>query len=111
MLSLGVAALGSFGLAVGGSELAIILGGGALAGGTLAAWPIILGYTAELYPTRVRATAAGWAGVVSRSGGVAAPLLMGVLLASVMDQLPDAPLISDVSTAPSSSPQSLRMSS
>jgi MFS transporter, putative metabolite:H+ symporter len=82
MLSLGVAALGSLGLAVGGSELAIILGGGALAGGTLAAWPIILGYTTELYPTRVRATAAGWAGVVSRSGGVAAPLLMGVLLAS-----------------------------
>jgi MFS transporter, putative metabolite:H+ symporter len=48
----------------------------------MAAWPIILGYTAELYPTRVRATAAGWAGVVSRSGGVAAPLLLGFLLSS-----------------------------
>jgi putative MFS transporter len=82
MLSLSVAALGPFVLALGGTELAIILGGGALAGGTMAAWPIILGYTAELYPTRVRATAAGWAGVVSRSGGVAAPLLLGILLSS-----------------------------
>jgi len=82
MLSLGVAALGSFGLALAGSELTVVLGGGALAGGTLAAWPIILGYTAELYPTRMRATAAGWAGVVSRSGGVLAPLLVGALLTS-----------------------------
>jgi putative MFS transporter len=82
MLSLGAAALGAFGLAIADSEVAVILAGGALAGGTLAAWPIILGYTAELYPTRVRATAAGWAGTVSRTGGVVAPLMLGVLLSS-----------------------------
>ena len=37
---------------------------------------------AELYPTRLRATAAGWAGAVSRLGGVGAPLMIGVLLQS-----------------------------
>jgi len=80
LASLGVAALGTFGLAPAGPDLVIILSGGALAGGLLAAWPIMLGYTAELYPTRMRATAAGWAGAVSRSGGIIAPLLLGALL-------------------------------
>jgi putative MFS transporter len=80
LVSLPVAVLGAFGLAFAASDLAVILSGGALAGGLMAAWPIVLGYTAELYPTRVRATAAGWAGAVSRTGGIAAPLLLGALL-------------------------------
>src|SRR5215211_5561807 len=49
--------------------------------------------------------------LIQRPGRRSGTALMGVLLASVMGQLPDAPLISDVSTAPSSRPQSLRMSS
>ena len=82
MASLQVAALGALGLALAGAEPAIILSGGALAGGVLAAWPIVLGYTAELYPTRVRGTAAGAAGAFSRSGGVVSPLLLGALLSN-----------------------------
>jgi putative MFS transporter len=80
--SLGTAAIGAFGLGVADSQLGIILSGGALAGGILAAWPTILGYTAELYPTRVRATGAGWASAASRIGGVGAPLLIGHLVQS-----------------------------
>lgn len=86
--SLGVAAAGAFLLAYAGAEGAIILGGGALAGGVLAAWPIVLGYCAELYPTRMRATAAGWAGAFSRLGGVGAPLLLGALLGPAGHGLP-----------------------
>jgi putative MFS transporter len=80
LASLGTAALGTFGLGLANGDLAVIACGGALAGGLLAAWPIVLGYTAELYPTRVRATAAGWAGTASRCGGIVSPLLLGLLL-------------------------------
>jgi putative MFS transporter len=80
--SLLIAMLGSFGLALLGSPIWIVLSSGALAAGVLGAWPTILGYSAELYPTRLRATAAGWAGAVSRLGGVGAPLIIGALLQS-----------------------------
>lgn len=80
MLVLGM--FGSFGLAKADSQLGIILSSGALAGGVLGAWPTILGYTAELYPTRLRATAAGWASAVSRLGGIGAPLMIGALIQS-----------------------------
>jgi putative MFS transporter len=78
--SLGVGMFGCLGLGFARGDLAIVLAGGALAGGVLAAWPIILGYTAELYPTRVRASAAGWAAAFSRLGGVFGPWLLGALL-------------------------------
>lgn len=82
LVALAVASAGTFILALSRGDVAVVIGGGALAGGLLAAWPIVLGYSAELYPTRIRATAAGWAGAVSRSGGVVAPLLLGILLNS-----------------------------
>ena len=43
---------------------------------------MILTYAAELYPTRIRATAAGWASGVGRTGAILAPVLLGVLLHS-----------------------------
>jgi putative MFS transporter len=82
VISLALAAAGTLGLMASGSELVIILAGGALAAGLLAAWPVVLLYSAELYPTRLRGTAAGWAGAISRLGGVVAPLLLGALLSS-----------------------------
>jgi putative MFS transporter len=48
----------------------------AAAGGPLFA------YTSEIYPTRFRATGTGWAAAWQRIGGIVAPSLLGVVLAS-----------------------------
>jgi putative MFS transporter len=82
LVSLGVASLSCLGLGFARSESTIILSSGGLATAILAAWPVVLGYTAELYPTRVRAGAAGWAVAVSRVGGIASPMLLSGLLSS-----------------------------
>ena len=78
--ALGFAALGAVVLAVARTEAALVLGGGALAGGVLAAWPVILAYSAELYPTRIRATATGWASAAGRAAGIVTPLLLAALM-------------------------------
>ena len=82
LVSLGVSAGGMIILALASSSLAVILGGGAVTGGLQSAWPVVLGYSAELYPTRLRATAAGWAGAFARAGGIVAPLLLALLIQS-----------------------------
>ena len=82
LVSLGVSAGGMIVLALASSSLAVILGGGAVTGGLQSAWPVVLGYSAELYPTRLRATAAGWAGAFARAGGIVAPLLLALLIQS-----------------------------
>lgn len=78
--ALGVAAAGAVVVAVARSEAALVLGAGALAGGVLASWPVILAYAAEMYPTRIRATATGWASAAGRAAGIAAPLLLAALM-------------------------------
>jgi putative MFS transporter len=78
--SLGAAALGAVLLGVSGSPVVVTIGAVLLAGGTLAAWPVTLAWSAELYPTRMRGTGSGWASGMSRIGGIAAPLLLGTLL-------------------------------
>ncbi len=78
--ALAVAALGAVGVAAARTEAVFLLSGGALAGGTLAAWPVILSYAAELYPTRIRATATGWASAAGRSAGIFAPALLAALM-------------------------------
>lgn len=40
-------------------------------------WGMAYSYSAELYPTRMRASATGWAAGVGRLGGVPAPILVG----------------------------------
>ena len=59
-----------------------VLGGMGLSGGTMASWPVILTYAAELYPTRIRATAIGWASAAGRSAWVVAPAMMGMIMSS-----------------------------
>jgi putative MFS transporter len=44
------------------------------------AWGLAHPYTSELYPTRMRGSAAGWAMGVGRLGGVAAPLIIGLII-------------------------------
>jgi len=49
----------------------------------LGAWGVVYAYTAELYPTRARATGAGSASAVGRIGGILAPTVVGILLPSI----------------------------
>jgi MFS transporter, putative metabolite:H+ symporter len=78
--SLLLAAFGALGVALGQSAAVVVLGGGVLAAGALAAWPVALAWASELYPTWLRGTAAGWAAGVSRLGSISAPLVIGQLL-------------------------------
>lgn len=78
--ALGVAALGAMVVAVARTEAAFVIGGGALAGGVLASWPVILAYASEMYPTRIRATATGWASAAGRAAGIVTPLLLATLM-------------------------------
>jgi putative MFS transporter len=77
---LALSALGAAGVAVARSEAAFIVGAGILAGGVLAAWPPILAYAAEMYPTRIRATAAGWASAAGRAAGIVTPLALAAVM-------------------------------
>jgi putative MFS transporter len=49
----------------------------------LGAWGAVYTYTPELYPTRARASGAGSAAAFGRLGGIIAPTLVGLLLASI----------------------------
>jgi len=79
---LGTASLGALGMGGARGEAGLVVAAIWLAGGVLAAWPVILSYAAELYPTRIRATAVGWASAAGRTGAILAPALLGVLLHS-----------------------------
>jgi putative MFS transporter len=46
-------------------------------------WCILYAYTPELYPTRARATGAGWASAVGRVGAIIGPVVVGIILKSV----------------------------
>lgn len=78
--SLVLAACGALAVALARHETTFVAGGAGLAAGTLAAWPVVLSYAAELYPTRIRATASGWASGAGRLAGIAAPALLGAVM-------------------------------
>ncbi len=80
--ALAMASAGAAGLAVAQTGPWLIASGAVLDGGILAAWPVILAYAAELYPTRIRATAIGWASAAGRTAGILAPALLGMLMAT-----------------------------
>lgn len=46
----------------------------------LGAWGICHAYSAEQYPTYARATGVGWAAAFGRTGGIAAPIVVGWLM-------------------------------
>ncbi|MCH4167030.1 MAG: MFS transporter [Megasphaera sp.] len=46
----------------------------------LGAWGVLYTYTPEMYPTAIRALGSGWAAGFGRFGGMAAPILVGVML-------------------------------
>jgi MFS transporter, putative metabolite:H+ symporter len=80
--ALGAGAIGAVGVGAAHSEAGLIVAAIAMAGGVLAAWPVILSYAAELYPTRIRATAVGWASAAGRTGAIVSPALLGALMTS-----------------------------
>ncbi|MBO4401697.1 MAG: MFS transporter [Selenomonadaceae bacterium] len=69
-----------FGNAATPAEL--LMWGAAMSFFNLGAWGVIYTYTPELYPTSIRALGSGWAAGFGRIGGMLAPMLVGVLLAS-----------------------------
>ncbi len=60
----------------------LLMWGAAMSFFNLGAWGVIYTYTPELYPTSIRALGSGWAAGFGRIGGMLAPMLVGVLLAS-----------------------------
>ena len=51
----------------------------------LGAWGVVYTYTPELYPTAIRAMGSGWAAGVGRIGGMAAPLVVGMMIEAGRD--------------------------
>jgi putative MFS transporter len=70
-----------FGTSTG--ELSIIAFGGAISFFNLGAWAVTYAYTPELYPTRIRATGAGWAGALARIAGIIAPIATAVAVSNM----------------------------
>ena len=65
----------------GQSAEALVFWGSWMSFFNLGAWGVLYTYTPELYPTRIRAFGSGWAAAIGRSGGVMAPMAVGVLIA------------------------------
>lgn len=63
-----------------GSLASLLTAGILLSFFNLGAWGGLYAYTPELYPTRIRSTGAGMAASCGRVGGIAAPLLVGLLV-------------------------------
>ncbi len=78
--SLSLAGVGALVMAAGPGAVWVAMGAAAVAMGTLAAWPVVLAWASELYPTRMRGTAGGWASGCARFGGILAPAVVGLLL-------------------------------
>lgn len=69
-----------------GGSIAIVLAWGCgMSFFNLGAWGVVYSYTPELYPTRIRAMGSGWAAAIGRTGGILAPMLVGIMLASQSD--------------------------
>jgi putative MFS transporter len=64
------------------SDTMLLITGCALSMANLGAWGALYAVTPEIYPTRVRATGAGWAAAFGRIASIVAPLLVPVLFGS-----------------------------
>ncbi len=63
---------------------AVLIWGSLMSFFNLGAWGIVYTYTPELYPTRARASGAGWAAGFGRLGGILAPTVVGWMKAGNM---------------------------
>ena len=76
------ATLSALGVALASSPTALLVSAAFLAAFTNGAAAVYYAYTAELYPTAVRATGMGAASAVGRIGAIAAPVSIGYLYGS-----------------------------
>lgn len=60
---------------------ALMMWGSVMSFFNLGAWGVLYMYTPEQYPTAIRALGSGWAAGFGRFGGMAAPMMVGALLA------------------------------
>lgn len=60
---------------------ALMMWGSVMSFFNLGAWGVLYTYTPEQYPTAIRALGSGWAAGFGRFGGMAAPMMVGSLLA------------------------------
>ena len=60
---------------------ALMMWGSVMSFFNLGAWGALYTYTPEQYPTAIRALGSGWAAGFGRFGGMAAPMMVGALLA------------------------------
>lgn len=65
----------------GGSSSTVLFWGSFMSFFNLGAWGVVYTYTPELYPTRMRALASGWAAAIGRTGGILAPTVVGYMIA------------------------------
>jgi putative MFS transporter len=79
-------ALASLGYAASRSATGILVCGSLISFFNLGAWGVVYTYTPELYPTRVRATGAGWASAFGRLGGILAPYAVSAVLEATGSQ-------------------------
>lgn len=63
------------------TAVALMMWGSVMSFFNLGAWGILYTYTPEQYPTAIRALGSGWAAGFGRFGGMAAPMMVGALLA------------------------------
>lgn len=62
------------------SAAALMSWGAVMSFFNLGAWGVLYTYTPEMYPTSIRALGSGWAAGFGRFGGMAAPILVGLML-------------------------------
>lgn len=60
---------------------ALMMWGSVMSFFNLGAWGVLYTYTPEQYPTAIRALGSGWAAGFGRFGGMAAPMMVGAMLA------------------------------
>lgn len=59
---------------------ALMMWGSVMSFFNLGAWGVLYTYTPEQYPTTIRALGSGWAAGFGRFGGMAAPVMVGVMI-------------------------------
>lgn len=82
-----LAGLGSLLFWTAASDLEALLWASVISFFNLGAWGATYAYTPELYPTRLRATASGWANSIGRIGGILGPYIAGLLIQITGDPL------------------------
>lgn len=78
--SLFICGVASYFFGSAGSFPEILFWGCLIAASNIIGWAVMLGYTAELFPTHIRGTGSGWASAFGRAGAIIVPAAMAFLM-------------------------------